>query len=94
MNAYLAANPPDYGYRDVDNILDMLYNFYSENNPIDSIAIRKNYQALDSFLNRFTLSQYDQVLDILCDLCLQHEEQAFRAGILIGLRLFVELDSL
>ncbi len=93
LNAYLAEHPPNYGYRDVDNLLDMLYNFYSENNPIDSIAIKENFQKLEFFFERFSLAECDSLLDTLSALCSQHEEQAFRMGVQIGFRLFNELGD-
>ena len=93
LNEYLAAHPPNYGYRDVDNLLDMLYNFYSENNPINTIAIKQSFEKLEHFLDRFTLAECDCVLDTLSCLCSQHEEQAFRMGVQIGLRLFNELGD-
>ena len=93
LNDYLTEHPPNYGYRDVDNLLDMLYNFYSENNPVNSTAIKQSFEKLEHFLDRFSLTECDGVLDILCDLCSQHEEQAFRMGVQVGVRLFNELGD-
>ena len=92
LNEYLAAHPPNYGYRDVDSLLDMLYNFYSENNPINTVVIKQSFEKLEHFLDRFTLAECDCVLDTLSCLCSQHEEQAFRIGVQIGMRLFNELE--
>lgn len=93
LNAYLCEHPPKYGYPDVESLLEMLYRYYAECNPLDNAAIKQGFVKLDHLLSRFTIRENDEVIDTVCGLCSQHERLAFIAGVHVGTRLVSELNT-
>ena len=93
LNLYLSEHPPRYGYHDVDTLLKMLYRYYTECNPLDSAAIRQNFEKLNDCLSGLSVQENDKVIDTLTDLCQQYECLAFTTGIQIGVRLSSELNA-
>lgn len=64
MNAYadtvrkfLAENEPNYGDGGVSTLLEMLYQTYTEYNPIDSAAIREAFVGLEDCLCKLSLDE-------------------------------------
>ena len=93
LNTYLEEHPPKYGYSSAENLLEMLYFFYTECNPLSNDTIRHGFCKLDHLLSRFTIQENDEVIYTLSDLCTQHERLAFIAGVNVGIRLSSELRS-
>ena len=62
-----------------------LYGCYRELHPRDNAEISRRFRQLDSLLDRLTLREYDQVWDLTCALCCDHEEAAFLEGIRVGI---------
>ena len=93
LNIYLTENPPDYGYNDAASLLEMLYRFYTEHNPIEDAAIKENFKKLDHCLYHLTIRENDEVFDLAVDLCQQFARSAFLAGIHVGVRLYSELRT-
>ena len=88
----LDKNPPCYGYKNASSLLDMLYMWYVEWNPINSEQIRQDYLELESkFCCCCTEKQVDDVLDAITRLCWNHEQVAFLEGLRVGIRLAYEL---
>lgn len=87
----LDKKPPCYGYADADSLLDMLYMWYAEWNPINSEQIRKDFLALESYLAGCTDQKTDDALDIVTRLCGDHQRLAFLEGLRVGVRLACEL---
>lgn len=84
-------NPPCYGYKAANSLLEMLYMWYVEWNPINSDEIQKDFFALEPYWGCCTDRQKDDVFDIVSRLCQQHEQLAFLEGIRVGYRLANEL---
>lgn len=93
LKTFLAEQPPHYGYTDANSILEMLYCYYSEENPIDNAIIRCRFKELDNILCRLPLTDNDAVFSLTCKLCSSYEQQAFLEGIQVGMRLFEELGD-
>ena len=92
LNAFLAEQSPKFGYDDANSILEMLYYYYTENNPVDNGVIRCQFKELDSVLSKLSWSECEQVFSIAISLCCSHSQQAFTDGVHIGMRLFTELQ--
>ena len=85
----LDKNPPCYGYRTANSLLDMLYMWYVEWNPVNSEEIKQDFLKLESCC--CAEKQIDGVLDIISRLCQNHEQVAFLEGLHVGIRLALEL---
>ncbi len=87
----LEKNPPNYGYQSANSLLEMLYMWYVEWNPINSEQIRQDYLSLESCFCGGTDERLDDVIDVITRLCQNHEQVAFLEGLRVGVRLVQEL---
>lgn len=87
----LEKNPPNYGYQSANSLLEMLYMWYVEWNPINSAQIRQDYFLLEDWLSSGADGKLDNALDVVTRLCQQHEQLAFLEGLRVGVRLVREL---
>ena len=93
LKSFLTEQSPNFGYTDAHSVIDALYYYYTEANPIDGTVIRCQFRKLDSMLSKLPLDECNQVFSSTVDLCISHSRQAFSAGVQIGMRLFTELQS-
>lgn len=93
LKSFLAEKTPYFGCDDANSILEMLYYFYIEENPIDSAVIRCQFKKLDDVLSKLSLVDNDRVFSLAVDLCDSHTKKAFLEGVHIGMRLFTELQN-
>ena len=93
LKTFLAEQPLRCEDTDANSILEMLYCYYSEENPIDSAVIRCRFKKLDNILGHLPLQDNDAVFSLTCKLCAAYEQQAFLEGVQVGMRLFRELGE-
>ena len=93
LNQFLEQQVPDYGYDDAKSLLEMLYYYYTQANPIDTAVIRCQFKELDDILGKLSFEENNAVFCLTCGVCAEHEKKAFLEGIQVGLRLFVELNE-
>lgn len=93
LNQFLEQQVPDYGFDDVQSLLEMLYYYYTQANPIDTAVIHCQLKELDDILSKLSLAENNTVFLLTCDVCAEHERKAFLEGIHVGLRLFIELNA-
>ena len=86
---YLEKHLPDYG--DADSILGMLYGRYNECNSLDTEEIKAAFDELYQRMNGMTLQEMDQIVDVVCALCRDHQRSGFAEGVKVGLLLSKEL---
>lgn len=94
LKHFLANQTPNFGYKDADSLLKMLHYYYTAENPIDSVALRCRFRDVETLLSRFTLEEHSRIFQIIADLCVEHEREAFLAGVQVGARLFTELSEI
>ena len=92
LNALLAEQMPKYAFEDADSILDMLYFYYMDANPVDSGVIRCQFRELDKVLSKLSLEDNNRVFMLSVGLCVSHAREAFSEGVKVGMRLFTELQ--
>ena len=92
LRNHIAANPPDFGDGDARSILEMLFCHYSEFNRFDTEAIKEGFDELYSRMDALHLRDIDQIIDIVCSLCSEHEKAGFAEGVKVGMRLEQELS--
>lgn len=93
LNNYIAENNTAPRCPNVHSLLDMLICCYSQRNCVNTDTVRQNFRSLDAILDRLPLAQRDQVIDLTCDFCVEHQGDAFRQGVLVGFRLYEELQA-
>lgn len=86
---YIAENHPG----EDPSLLETPYSFFTEFHPIDSVVIQSCFRHLDDHFRHLTPKENDQVFDLICQLCAEHERLAFLEGIRVGACLIRELDS-
>ena len=91
LRQYVADHPPDYGDCDCHSILDMLYYRYSECNRLDNAAIKAAFTDLYQQMHGMSLREMDQIIDVVCTLCQEHEKAGFTEGVRVGTQLMNEL---
>ena len=100
MNAYIeklkaqfAARPVKCDCEGVDSVWELLYYYYTQDNPLENAVIRCQYKALDQILDKLTTAENDQVFYLTCDLCGEYARRAVREGLQVGARLVLELSD-
>ncbi len=89
--AYCTQHPPHLD--NADSILDMIFWIYSESNPIEDDASKRKYKAIRERISSLSATDYEEVFNLVCDLCTDHERLAFREGIRFGMLLMRELEN-
>ncbi len=92
LGEYLSGNPPRLSKCQMEKVLDLLYCCYSQQKGNDTEQIRQSFCRIDKILEKLPLHQQDAVVDVTCDLCINHQREGFRDGIMIGFRLLQELS--
>ena len=85
----ITAHPPDLG--DTDSVLNLLYEAYSEMDPMEGDQIRAGFHELYQLMNGVPLEKMDEIINPVCFLCREHERSGFVHGVQIGIRLAEEL---
>ena len=91
---YLDAHPIRSYDGTIDSLLNMLCSVYVESNPIETDDIRKSFEAVDSILSKLSLEDNDCIINLIVDLYISFERNAFIHGISLGMHLMTELNAL
>lgn len=76
---------------DAPSLLELLFNCYREHTPGDTQEIAADFARLNAVLSKLTLQECDQVWDLTCRLCSEHEQAAFFEGFRVAILLAAEL---
>ena len=90
LKSYVEKNPPSGG--NAQDVVDQLYWCYMERKRIDNDKTNVCYDALRKKVN-LPLREYDEVLYIVSDLCLEYGRHAFMEGLKIGMLLMQKLTE-
>lgn len=91
MNPYWEKLRSELADREDGSVLEALYFYYRESHPTNSETIQKNFSQLNAVLEKLTLQECDQVWDLVCALCGEHEREGFLEGLYVGAGLATEL---
>ena len=89
LRDHITAHPPDLG--DTDSVLNLLYEAYSEMDPMEDDQIRAGFHELYQLMNGVPLEKMDEIINPVCFLCREHERSGFVHGVQIGMLLAREL---
>lgn len=90
LKRFVEENLPNSG--NAQDVADRLYWCYMERSRIDNDKTNACYAALREKVN-LPLREYDEVLYIVSDLCLEHGRQAFLEGLKVGMLLVQEMGK-
>lgn len=91
LNTYIENHALDLGDSDCENILDQLYQAYTESHERDPSEIGDGFKELEEYLHTLPLDDNNAVFNLCCRLCSAYERKAFRDGLLYGAHLTQEL---
>ena len=91
---YLDSHPVSRYDGNFQSLLEMLHYIYTTCNPIDSEAIRCGFQNMRTAMEKLSREEQDAVFSCACDLCFEHEQQAFYHGLTVGMHLMTEINGL
>lgn len=89
LEEHFKQNPPNHG--DMESVLEVLYWYYAENNPIDNQEIRDSLAKLRSQFPNLSMQGFDPIFDTVSELCVEDQCLAFYEGLRLGVMLMIEL---
>ena len=92
VKSYLEQNPPATKHLDLISPLEILFDQYTQIHSIDNDHIRECFSKIRRLFDQLDPSDFDQVFDAVCELCLEYEHTAFFEGFRIGAHLILELN--
>ena len=97
--SYLAEHPVDY-HGDVDSMLELLYHFFTEYEPVENEELRRQFAELEHHLMESLAIMGDScretvesLMTIVSSVCAECERAAFMEGVKVGARLILELTE-
>lgn len=91
---YLDAHPIHCYNGKIQSLMEMIYDVYAEYNYVESEEIQGLFGEYDHLLYAFPQSVKDEVWNLSCSLCREHEVLAFSHGIVVGMYLMTEISGL
>ena len=71
LKKHISRNAPNLG--DGDSVLSLLYEVYSENNRLDDVQTKSDFEELYRRMNGMDLREMDRIIYPVCSLCPDHE---------------------
>ena len=93
LNDYLSENPLASDCSAACSLLERIYCCHQQQRTEDTAQIRELFGQLDAVLKKLSIKEQDRVVDIACDLCGESARSSFCEGLLVGFRLYNELNS-
>ena len=93
LSAYIAEHLPVLHSDDADTIPDALFWVYSEAACADGQAVLQYNENLKRLLNGLPAERANTIIDIVNDLCWEHDRQGFINGFKISMRLEQEISQ-
>ena len=91
LKTHIESDPPSFG--DGDSVLSMLYEAFSEANPMDDGRLKQDFKDLYQLMNGMPLREMDKIVYPVCTLCRDHQRSGFVEGVRIGVKLKQELEE-
>ena len=91
LRLHLKNKQINYGDTDIQSILEFLWFWYTEFNPIHTQTIQKHFEDLEPIMDRLSFDESTLLFTTVCSLCTEYEKQAFLEGLHIGAHLHQEV---
>lgn len=73
------------------SVLELIWFFHTRYYPIDSEAIRQKFDAASPILDTLSRKRRHQLVNVMVELCIEHEHAAFLEGLRVGAQLYTEI---
>ena len=97
--SYLAEHPVDY-HGDVDSMLELLYHFFTEYEPVENEELRRQFTELEhqcmeslAIMGDSCRETVESLMASVSSVCAECERVAFMEGVKVGARLILELTE-
>lgn len=92
IKAYLQSHPANY-YDDIDTLLELIYQAYTEFNSAETPEFKAIIDPLDQILRSLvdTDEEAEEYMNVVFELCVAYERQSYIEGMKTGARLMMEL---
>ncbi len=91
LRDYCKRNPLNHG--DSESVMEFLYWYYSESNPIDNQKIRDGFAQIRQQYSHLSMREFDPIFTAVSNLCVEHERLAFLEGLRLGVTLIMEMTE-
>ena len=75
-------------------LMEVLRDAYMTYNSVDTAEIHEKFGTLRAMLPGLSPERFDELFNLVCDLCLDHELLAFSQGVAVGMDLMTEVNRL
>ena len=95
IKLYIQEHPDNF-YGDVDTLLELIYFHYTEYSPVETPEFKAAIHPLERPLRSLveTDEEAEEYMNIVFELCIAYERQAYTEGMKLGARLVMELMEL
>ena len=95
LKQYMKEHPDNF-YGDVDTLLELIYFHYTEYSPVETPEFKAAIHPLERTLRSLveTDEEAEEYMNIVFELCIAYERQAYTEGMKLGARLVMELMEL
>ena len=91
---YLDFHPVCQKADNMETLMELLHDVYTQYNSIDSEEIRDLFQKMRETLGALSAEDLDTLFFLVCQLCIKHEQLAFSHGVRVGMQLMSEVNTL
>lgn len=92
LKQYMQEHPTNF-YGDVETLLELIYFHYTEYSPVETPEFKAVIHPLERTLRSLveTDEEADEYMNIIYELCIAYERQAYMEGMKLGAKLVMEL---
>lgn len=91
LKKFLAEHPLNHATTDTDLLLDDLYWYYAENNPLINERICALSGSAEPYFAQLSMEDSNALFGLFCEQSAEQERLAFRGGVRVGMQLVLEL---
>ena len=77
-----------------DSVLEMIYDAYCDQKNIATDSLRTKFKTLYGTLCSKNLTDFEDIVCMICILAREHERNGFAHGVRLGMMLYEELSNL
>lgn len=90
---YIRDHPVNYGGVNIDSLMEMFFWCYWESNPMETEEIKGLFREVDKLSPEAAEHTRDDLFNLVCQLCLAHEKNAFLEGFRAGGQWMLEMGQ-
>lgn len=83
----------NYGFDDINSLLELLWSSYTEYNPIYNDSMKEKVRKIRTLTRDMPKKDEDALFDVILELYEENERESFLDGIRVGARLTLEQNG-